>query len=218
VETISIIASGLSIGVGVLAVLLAIIFYRMSKEENAKIKEVNDKISNNITNLEMLLNNFHSNTFVLLRDIVADLRKHAWPEVHYIPLAQTGTEISSLVKEVPKEEIARIVKEQKVTYADTDKKWDEIQKIIVTAFENISNYIKKNKPMWAKKAIISMIGEEGTIAQYLFSDFLKLKKFEPKDFFDAVYSLKEEGILGWDGNRLEPDTVIKIKKKTWKYL
>lgn len=216
-EIISIIAAIISIALGIIAIYLSITFFKLSKEENTRLTNINNEIISSVKRTETLFRYLHNDIFTLTRDIVAIAwNKESKPEYKYIPRA--SAELDSFIQYVPKEELTKIAKEQNLTDQNEDKKWDEIQEKLIKTVDKILDYIEKNRPIWAKKAIISLIDDQGTIAQHLYSDFLDLKKFIPRDFFDAVYALKKEGIIDWEGDTLEPDSLIKIKKKTWKYL
>ncbi|MBC7349633.1 MAG: hypothetical protein H5U05_06640 [Candidatus Aminicenantes bacterium] len=190
------ISSIVSIIVGFFAILISVLLYIASNKESAKIKESSDKIESEVKNLGSLFEYLRADLFSLTRDIIS----YAWTK----PLRSSDAN--------------KEMKDNKNEINIHEKKIKELNEKILNTLDKLEKYVKENKPIWAKKAIISMIGNEGIIAQELFSEFLDLKRFDAKDFFDSVFSLKEEGILYWEGKKLEPDSLIKIKKNDWKYL
>lgn len=75
---VSLVASIVSVVLGVFAIWLSIAFYRMSTESSARIEKAADRIGASVDRLEMLFNKLYSDTFSMVRESVADMRKHVW--------------------------------------------------------------------------------------------------------------------------------------------
>lgn len=79
-ETVSLVASVVSVIVGGFAIWLAVTFYRMSNKISEDTKEAGKGISSSVTRLESLFDRLYSDTFSMMKDTVSDMRKHIWPE------------------------------------------------------------------------------------------------------------------------------------------
>lgn len=79
-EVFGVIASAVSIVVGVLAIWLSITFYKLSTDSSSKISEAANDISASVIRLEKLFDRLYSDMFGMMRDTVSDMRRHMWPE------------------------------------------------------------------------------------------------------------------------------------------
>ena len=76
---IAVVASFVSVAVGVLAIWLATMFYRMSSQFSESAREADRRITTSVERLEKLFDSLYSDTFSMMRDTVSDMRKHIWP-------------------------------------------------------------------------------------------------------------------------------------------
>jgi hypothetical protein len=57
-----------------------VVFYRLSNEASKTTTEAAKGIAASVERLEKLFDKLYSDTFSMMRDTVADMRKHMWPE------------------------------------------------------------------------------------------------------------------------------------------
>lgn len=77
-ETSSFVAAIVSIILGVYAIWLSIVFYRMSVAASAKLDKASSDVADNVRRLETLFDRMYSDTFSLVRDTYADMRREMW--------------------------------------------------------------------------------------------------------------------------------------------
>jgi hypothetical protein len=78
-ETVSLIASIVSVIIGGFAIWLSVTFYRLSNKISEDTKEAAKGISASVDRLESLFDRLYSDTFSMMKDTVSDMRKHIWP-------------------------------------------------------------------------------------------------------------------------------------------
>jgi len=79
-ETVSLVASIVSVIIGGFAIWLSVTFYRLSNKISEDTKEAAKGISASVDRLESLFDRLYSDTFSMMKDTVSDMRKHIWPE------------------------------------------------------------------------------------------------------------------------------------------
>ena len=79
-ETVSLVASIVSVIIGAFAIWLSVTFYRMSNKISEDTREASKGISASVDRLESLFDRLYSDTFSMMKDTVSDMRKHIWPE------------------------------------------------------------------------------------------------------------------------------------------
>jgi uncharacterized membrane-anchored protein YhcB (DUF1043 family) len=80
-EVTSIIASVVSVILGIFAIWLSITFYKMSDRISNEIKIASKDISSTVSRLEKLFESLYSDTFSIMKETYSDMRKHVWPEI-----------------------------------------------------------------------------------------------------------------------------------------
>ncbi len=90
-ETMSLVASFVSVIIGVFAIWLSVTFYRLTSKVSEDTKEAAKGISASVDRLESLFDRLYADTFSMMRDTVSDMRKHIWPEKE--PSAEVLTSI-----------------------------------------------------------------------------------------------------------------------------
>ncbi|MDO8273244.1 MAG: hypothetical protein Q7U82_15225 [Gammaproteobacteria bacterium] len=77
-EIFSIVASLVSIGLGGLAIWLAVKFYELSTKSADKLEKSSSDIESATKRLEILFEKLYADTFSMVKDTVSDMRKHVW--------------------------------------------------------------------------------------------------------------------------------------------
>ena len=78
-EIAALIASVVSVVLGVGAIALSIVFYRMSSQTFEDTRDASKGIGASVDRLEKLFDKLYADTFSIMRDTVSDMRKHMWP-------------------------------------------------------------------------------------------------------------------------------------------
>lgn len=78
IDYFSLISSITSIILGIVAIVLSVLFYRMSEKTGRENEKVATSIASNVTKLEELFNKLYSGTFDMMKETVTDMRKHAY--------------------------------------------------------------------------------------------------------------------------------------------
>jgi len=108
-EVAALIASFVSVGLGIMAIWLSVTFYKMSSQLSKSTRESAKGIGASVERLEKLFDKLYSDTFSMMKDTVSDMRKHIWPEV-------TGTDknITEETEEIAEEKLDTLKKEMGV--------------------------------------------------------------------------------------------------------
>lgn len=78
VETASLVASMVSIIIGIGAVALSVVFYRMSSDAQRASENANKDIQASVSKLDAMFNSMYSDTFSLVRDSYRAMHQSAW--------------------------------------------------------------------------------------------------------------------------------------------
>jgi flagellar basal body-associated protein FliL len=76
----ALVASVVSVLIGLLAIALSVVFYRMSSTLSESTKEAAKGIGASVDRLEKLFDKLYADTFSMMKDTVSDMRKHIWPD------------------------------------------------------------------------------------------------------------------------------------------
>jgi hypothetical protein len=77
-ETVSLVASAVSVALAIFAIWLSMHFQRQANESATRIDDAARSIGATVERLENLFNRLYTDTFGMMKDTVADMRKHAW--------------------------------------------------------------------------------------------------------------------------------------------
>ncbi len=80
-ELISIVASVVSMVLGVFAIWLSLYLYRLAESASAAGKGSADKIGASVARLDVVFDKLYADTFSMMKDTVGDMRKHVWRDV-----------------------------------------------------------------------------------------------------------------------------------------
>ena len=79
-EMTALVASCVSVIIGLLAIGLSVSFFVMSSNRAKEAREASKDISSSVERLEKLFDKLYSGTFSLVQDTVTDMRKHMWAD------------------------------------------------------------------------------------------------------------------------------------------
>lgn len=218
-DIIAVVASLFSIAVAVLAIWLAIVFYRMSSQFSESAREADRRITTSVERLEKLFDSLYSDTFSLMRDTVSDMRKHIWPTEQtdsYDIEAEIEKKTESKMKELRERldlELSELLQGQ-AQKAQTDSHLvsslpSDIQQIMSEALSESSVVVVEAREEVIRELILSVLkAKEGGLMP---ADEL-LAGIPFPHFYTEIEKMRDEGILLYDDSdygTLQPHTIIR---------
>jgi hypothetical protein len=216
-ELISIVASFVSVIIGIFAIWLSVVFYRFSNESSTHAKDSADKISSSVTRLESLFDKLYSDTFTIMRDTVTDMRKHAWGDTSNGPASQP-VEVQHLIdekvtniQEQVQREIANIISRQSSTDAKVLELGGQLQDVVARAITESSQVDIEARQEIIEQGIISIVSNAGALQAYAITGALeKMRSIPPPETIQAIRKLVREGRLEANSSRLDAGTTISL--------
>lgn len=203
--TIGLIASVASLVLAVLAIWLSIVFYRFAQAASADSARSANDIQSAVVRLEKLFDSLYADTFSMMRDTVGDMRKHIW---HRPAGAENDTgaeasksanaEILAAITEasaelgITQKQVAALVERVEPRVKESV---DEVRLLPARVIRSRSQTVLRN----AKRGI-TMNGLRRRISG---SHHVPLT-----DFVEALFAMKQEGIVDWEGDELSGDSRI----------
>jgi len=224
-EIASIIASVISIAVGIFVIWLSLTFYKMSSRILENVSDASRSLQTSVDRLEAILNRLYTGTFSVTKESVSEMHKYARPEV--APQEDLLREEIEKKAEKKAEDIRKAL-EREISAVS------EKQSILETKIESVKKQMpglqdraitepKKGEVEPFKGSIRERIekqiisykhrGYKGIISEFLIDGILSET---PQLTGPAVESelnrMKEEGIVDWEGDQLGPHSHIEFKK------
>lgn len=222
-ETAAIIASVVSVIIGVFAIWLSVTFYKMSTQISESIKEAAKNISSGVERLEKLFDRLYSDTFGIMKETVSDMRKHIWPEekkteINFAEETEKKAEekIKKLKEEI-QEELQNSLHRQKLTDEKINLLSGEMSKLLDKTIISSRNVYKEAKIEALEDYILDYLKQ----AEYDDRDAKAIEIVEDmeKKGFDSnlvVYRLEElkrEGVVTWKEGLLQPFSNVRLLQK-----
>jgi phosphopantetheine adenylyltransferase len=220
-EILSIIASIVSLILGGFAIWLSFVFYRLSNESSAKIKEAADRIGSSVDRLEVLFNKLYADTFSMMKDTVTDMRKHIWRDDTTLgsqvdeEAEKRADEKINQLQERLQQEVSQLLDKQSSTDAQIVQIGSEMKQLVNRAIIESRRAELEAREETVRDHIMQIIrkmnsnNQEATLT--LLHSLLE-DKF-PRDVISAeVFRMAEEKILNWNGapNSLRHADPIKL--------
>jgi len=222
-EIAALVASLIAIGIGILAIWLSIVFYRMTSELSVSTKEAARHIGASVDRLETLFNRMYTDTFSMMRDTVTDMRKHIWPEK-----VEASEKISEEAEKRADEKVKVLKKgvdEEVTSLLEMQSKTDAKVESLKGQFDKLVDRII------AQSRKLEIEARQETLKEHIISEARLLKtrrpSFQAKDLVDRVQEkfpeialrrileeikkLKHDGVLCWEGEAVLPDTMLELK-------
>lgn len=133
---ISLVSSLVSLIIGAFAIWLSIKFYKWSTEAAEKTNEAAKNISSNVQKLDTLFDRLYSDTFGMMKDTVADMRKHIWTKNY------TDEDLSDKIEEKANDKINEVKKEINSELSELIKRLGKTEEK-VDSYKDISELIDK---------------------------------------------------------------------------
>jgi len=135
---ISLVASLISVALGIFAIWISIKFFEMSSRHSEAIKESERDIGEIVERLEQLFDRLYSDTFSLMRDTVSDMRRHIWPELIKEEDVQSQQLLETKLSELREDiggRIEHIVEHKTTSQTDFESTVSELRALVSRAIE-----------------------------------------------------------------------------------
>jgi len=225
IELISLIASIVSLVLGIGAIWLSVVFFNMSNEASKATTEAAKGIDASVKRLENLFDKLYSDTFSMMKDTVSDMRKHIWNGGD----SQTTDNKDSILEEADKKAEEKVAEVKRAM----DKHLSEIldrQRVSDGNLTEIKHEMKGllEHAIQTSRQIDSEAREE-TVREHILSELRKAmrrkKSYTASDLVDLLSEnipthrlllelkqLKSEGLVTYEDESIMPTTVIKIPR------
>ncbi len=222
-EIAALIVSVVAVAIGIMAIWLSIIFYRMSTQLSESTKEAAKGIGASVERLEKLFDRLYSDTFSMVRDTVSDMRKHAWPEETRASSKLDETEkkkadekVEALKTEIYTS-ISEILEKQKMTDGKVTHISAELRHLVDRAINESRKAESEARDETLRQTILQELRSLAKLGERFEADALvrrlieKLPEGQMRQTIPELSRLREEGIISWEGN-LRPHTTVVIGK------
>jgi hypothetical protein len=202
-NTISLVASVVSVIIAGFAIWLSVTFYKMSSRSSENIKKSADQIDSTVTRLESLFDKLYSDTFSMMKDTVSDMRKHIWKS----PI-DVEKDIDNKIKEEFSYKIEKLLKQQTGTDIKVNKLAQDIGGLLENALKKSRDSRKTKETGDLKMAILDAID---LIENPTLSSLKKYLDVDEKDLVEYIFELGSDKTVTWQGapSSLRADVVIK---------
>lgn len=227
IEIVAFIASIASLILAVGAIWLSIVFFRMSNEASQATTEAAKGIDASVKRLENLFDKLYSDTFSMMKDTVSDMRKHIWNgDSDDSDESRTKNDILEEADKKAEEKIAEIK-------SSVDKQLSEIlsrQKASDGKVKDIGSEIEKLlENVIETSRFVETEAREETVRNHILMELRKARRrkgyisaselvdrlsenIPPHRIVREIASMREDGLLFFDGEGVEPDSRIRLPR------
>lgn len=209
ITIIGFIATIASLVLAVGAIWLSFIFYKMSNEASKETTKAAKDIQASVERLEKIFDKLYSDTFSMMRDTVTDMRQHIWKKPHTgssDDIINNEEKINNLKNSIS-QEIICIIDEKLKSNGDNETKIKELEDKIKKALESGIQRTIRSQAVPAtlmRRRALSLIKRYRAIRvenllrrmNAMFSDDYS---FSDNEFMDALFNLRDNGLITWDG-------------------
>ena len=187
-DTILLIAAIASLVLAIVAIGIAIVFYRFSNDASKSISTASEQIRANVDRLEKLFDKLYSDTFSIMKDTVTDMRHHIWK----VPDEKTEKkdEIDDKIKSQIESEVKAIAKKQHGTEVKIDKLTQDIEQVIKKAMKQ-SQKIKGDSLKQSILLVLPLLHDPTA------GGLERIFNASNEDIALAIFNLGDEGKLNW---------------------
>lgn len=217
-EEVSVAASIVSLAIGLLAIWLSIIFYRMSSDASRKVDTSAKAIESSVIRLEKLFDRLYADTFSMMRDTVTDMRRHIWPEPNDDPDSSPGEDeetqrradekLQELQDQVTKE-IAALAQETGLTGARVAGLQQEIMPLLEKTLDRSRQIEAEAREESLRQSVVRVLRAARGKHEVTADDILDSlqRRFDLRTVIDEIERMRDDRILDFEGP-LGPFTVI----------
>ncbi|OMQ22178.1 hypothetical protein [Serratia oryzae] len=220
ITVIGFIATIASLILAIGAIWLSFVFYKMSNEASKETTKAAKDIQASVERLEKIFDKLYSDTFSMMRDTVTDMRQHIWKKPHTgspDDIISNEEKIDKLKDSISKEIIC-IVDEKLKSNGDNETKIKELEDKIKKALESgIQKTIRSQAipTTLMRRRALNLIKRHGRIRvvnliKTMNDIFPEGYSFSDENFMGALFDLRENGLITWDGpsGRISSDDII----------
>src|SRR5271157_3653026 len=220
-ELLAFVASIASLLLAVVAIWLSIVFYRLSSEASKSTTEAAKGIAASVERLEKLFDKLYSDTFSMMRDTVADMRKHMWPEddtsEHENALAEVERKTDGKVAELKKTmetQLQSVLAEQKLGQEENKAIQSKMRRLLDQAMRASRSVDMEAREETIREHILRTIGRfersrgQATVEEVMgrLSD-----TFFPPRIITEIKRLREENLIQLSPDVIAPNSVLKVR-------
>jgi hypothetical protein len=206
-EAFSIASAVVSIVLGIYAIWLSVVFYRMSVKSSTQIQESSKDLSSSVSKLEKLFEHLYSDTFSMMRDTYSDMRKHVWPDA-IVEKSEIGHEIEARADikiDRIRDELMGQIESMATQVGGTEARMEEIRKELRPLVENAITQSRSAEAEAQEETLRNVLvsrlreaGRNGATAIKLYDFVVAINEGWRGKFFDEIRALKNEGIVAYD--------------------
>jgi hypothetical protein len=202
VEIAALVASVVSVIVAGLAIWLSVTFYGMSSEQAQKTDSSARDIAGHVSRVEQVFDRMYSDTFSMMRDTVADMRKAVWPSQEGD--VRPSEELDSKLVEVEKDMTARLA-EVLERQGEADERLagirDQLEDIVQSAISETRRVSSETGEASVRGIITEALRDSGgrDDAHALWKAVGDHSRELQVHFAPALHGLREEGKIAYEG-------------------
>ncbi len=190
---ISLFASAISIVLGIIAIWLSIVFYKMSDKSSDNVRLSTEKIDSNVSKLEKIFDTMYSDTFNMVKDNVVFMKEQV--DKSYVMLnGNTKTSMDQDIEEHIKQLVEDKVSSIELKQIDAEGLKETILQTINSANEMKKNLVNDN----LNHIIIDTIKSNPKITYEELQKRMENKGFMGIEIFNAVIELVNIGVIRKD--------------------
>jgi hypothetical protein len=217
VEISYIIASCTSAILAIVAIVLSIIFFRMSLGFSESAKEASKSISACVGRVEKLFDKLYADTFSMMKETYSDIRKHMWPEestntdkITEEAEIKAEEKISSFKSEMDKE-LLKMFQKQKITDKKLSSTRDEMRHLLDKAISSSRRLEIEAREETVRDQIRRLIKRLPKVSAVTIVDKLSIS-FSPNKVIEEIREMAREGELSLSEDHLGPKTIITLRR------
>jgi uncharacterized protein YpuA (DUF1002 family) len=218
-STIVGISSGIiSVILALFAIWLSLALYRMSTKASDSIEQASNSIGASIDRLNSLFDRLYSDLFSITRDTVTDMREHLWPSsVEVSRKDDQADEIASAKVDELKNQVTEQIQEAFDRIGLTDDRIATLQSsvfpLVNKALEESRSVQEDARQEALRRFILNTIQNLKRRRGRAVADDLVLRgtsEFAGGEIISEVQKLRDEGLVEWRGDAVQPDTEIRL--------
>lgn len=181
------------------AIWLSLTFYRLSSASMTRIDDASRDLAGAVERIDALFKSFYADTFSMMRDTYADMRKHAWRgepgDVEQRQQALADEKMTELEKSVS-EQIAQLMSRQ----MSNDRRIAELGTLVGSAVERSRKIEADSRTSTAEARILDFLQQSpGPVRAGDLTDHMQATADWPvRRTLDAIARLLDSGIIRSD--------------------
>lgn len=204
-DIISFIASIASLILAIGAIWLSVVFFRMSDSASKATTEAAKDIAASVERLEKLFDKLYSDTFSMMRDTVADMRKHIWNNPQSSSVDKN--EISGAVRAEIETRVKAALEAEGI---GSKEKQEKVTKELESVLESIFKNAKTRKTSIKSARVMDAIKANQPVTMERLEKFLDMSGDDLA--IQHLFPMRERGEITWDApkNTINSMSVIRI--------